>query len=249
MATQHLVRATRQAGVLTLTLADPRRRNALSVAMVEALRASLAADCGSGADRSSTVVLRGDGGCFSSGHDLQEITAARDDEAALRKIFEACGELMRAVREHPVPIIAAITGPAYAAGCELAASADIVVADEASAKFATPGVRLGLFCHTPAVALVRALGGGAGGARRAGHMLYTGLPVGAAAAASLGLVHELAPAGGADAAAQRIAHAIAGWPVELQDIVLLLVVCARINRPFIFSAHLHCPHCCDTIAR
>jgi len=214
MAVRHLVRATRHhTGVLTLTMANPSNRNALSTEMMGTLCSMLAADRADGlVGGARVVVISGDGGCFSAGHDLREIEAARNDSEALLRLFESCGELMKAVREHPVPIIAAVDGPAHAAGCELAASADIVVADEGTATFATPGVRMGLFCHTPAVALVKALGGGAAGARRAALMLYSGTPVSASAAASMGLVHELAPAGNVAAVAHDLAAAIASAP-------------------------------------
>jgi enoyl-CoA hydratase/carnithine racemase len=227
-----LVRATRHhAGVLSLTMANPSKRNALSSEMMGALRSALAADRDGGlAGGSRVVVISGEGSCFSAGHDLREVEAARHDAEALLRIFESCGELMSAVREHPVPVIAAVDGPAHAAGCELAASADIVVADEATATFATPGVRIGLFCHTPAVAIVRALGGGTAGARRAALMLYTGKPVSASVAASLGLVHELAPAGSVSAVAHGIAAAISqASPAVVRDGKRVLAESSRVT--------------------
>eukprot|EP00967_Tisochrysis_lutea_P098619 scaffold145746_cov33-Tisochrysis_lutea.AAC.1 len=210
MAAQQLVRVSHRAGVMTLTMANPKSRNALSSTMIQTLRSHLEADCSHGIQSGArVVVLTGCNGCFSSGHDLKEIMAARQDEQALARIFEGCGALMTAIREHPVPVIAAVDGPAHAAGCELVASADIVVADELSATFATPGVRIGLFCHTPSVAIANALGGGAAGARRAALMLYSGKPVEARAAAEIGLVHEVARAGRALHAANEIAASIA----------------------------------------
>jgi enoyl-CoA hydratase/carnithine racemase len=212
-------------------MASPSNRNALSSEMMSALRSSLAADRDGGLNGSRVVVISGEG-CFSAGHDLREIEAARNDSEALLRIFESCGELMKAVREHPVPVIAAVDGPAHAAGCELAASADIVVADERTATFATPGVRVGLFCHTPAVAVVKALGGGASGARRAALMLYSGRPVSASTAATLGLVHELAPPGRVAAVAHELALAIASAsPAVVRDGKRVLAESSRATSP------------------
>ena len=125
-----------------------------------------------------------------------ELTGPGAAEASLEAVFGRCERLMAALHAVPVPVVAAVQGPAFAAGCQLVAGCDLVVADAARATFATPGVKIGAFCHTPAVSVVRALGGGAGGARRAAGLLYTGEPISAETAQRIGLVHELAPEGG-----------------------------------------------------
>ena len=167
------------------------------------------------------VVLRGEGPAFSSGHDLKEIRAAAaltdpaERDAALAAVFDQCEQLMKALRHVPVPVIAAVHGPAQAAGCQLVAACDLVVADRVHASFATPGVKIGLFCHTPAVSVVHALGGGVGGARRAAKLLYTGEPIGADDAERIGLVHELAPEGGAGEVSARLALQVASYSAEV----------------------------------
>ncbi len=200
-------------GIVTVTLTNGRRRNPMSTSTMRQLRAALDAAAASTATRA--VVLQAEGPAFSAGHDLKELTAAsalpvaEERDTALRTIFNECSSLMRALREVPVPVIAAVHGPAHAAGAQLAASCDIVVADRVHATFATPGVKIGIFCHTPAVAVVRALGGGGGGARRAAKLLYTGEPIGAEEAERIGLVHELAPEGEASTVAARLAATVA----------------------------------------
>ena len=158
-------------GVLTLTLNRPRQRNALSSPLMEDLTRALTG--ASESPKVRAIVLRAAGPVFSSGHDLKELHAAatENDAVELRRIFDRCEALMHAVRNAPVPVIAAVGGAAHAAGCQLVAHCDLVVADAERASFATPGVKIGLFCHTPAVAVVRALGGGTSGARRAAMML------------------------------------------------------------------------------
>lgn len=130
------------------------------------------------------VVLCASGPVFSAGHDLSEMVGRRlDDE---REIFEVCTEMMDTVQAIPQPVIAAVQGPAIAAGCQLAASCDLVVASS-TAVFGTPGVRIGLFCSTPMVALSRAVG-----RKRAMQMVLTGETIDAATAADWGLVNLVA---------------------------------------------------------
>jgi enoyl-CoA hydratase/carnithine racemase len=204
-ASPRVVAARDSLGVATLTLSEPGRRNALSSAMMAELTAGLEASRDARA-----IVLRAEGPSFCAGHDLRELKAAASEgDHAVQAIFDRCSALMRALREAPTPVIAAVHGPAFAAGCQLVATCDIVVADAANASFATPGLKIGRFCHTPAVAVVEACGGGAAGARRVARMLFTGEPIDGEEALRMGLVHELAPAGGAPAAAAAVAAQVA----------------------------------------
>ncbi|MFL1462879.1 enoyl-CoA hydratase-related protein [Roseococcus sp. DSY-14] len=180
-----MIRATRGPdGVALLVLDRPAARNALSLAMLEALRDALRE-----AEDARCVVLAAEGPAFCAGHDLREMTAARDDADGGRALFARtlalCAEVMQAVVNHPVPVIAAVEGIATAAGCQLAASCDVVLAAP-SAGFCTPGVAIGLFCSTPSVALTRAVG-----RRAAMEMLLTGRVVPAAEAVQMGLATRL----------------------------------------------------------
>ena len=192
-------------GVCTLTLARPQARNALSLAMLDTLRETFAKI---ERDRSvRVVVLAADGPVFSSGHDLKEITAARQNADRGRAFFEdtlaRCAAMMQAIVALPQPVIAAVEGVATAAGCQLVATCDLAIAG-ANARFCTPGVNIGLFCSTPMVALSRNLS-----RKHAMEMLLTGDMVGAEDAVRFGLVNRVAPAGGALAAAQEMAAGIA----------------------------------------
>lgn len=141
------------------------------------------------------------GPVFSAGHDLSEmVDRTLDDE---RIVFEACTAMMDTVQAVPQPVIAAVQGPAIAAGCQLAASCDLVVASS-DAVFGTPGVRIGLFCSTPMVALSRAVG-----RKRAMQMLLTGETVDAATAADWGLVNVVVPPNQLDASVRDLAARIA----------------------------------------
>jgi|SRR5579875_2198306 len=179
MPTNLLVEET--GGVLTLTLNRPEKRNPLSSAMMTELIAALRA---AGARREvRAVILRGAGSAFSAGHDLAEMTGR--DLGFYRQLFDLCCQLMESVQAIPQPVIAQVHGIATAAGCQLAATCDLVIAGE-SARFATPGVRIGLFCSTPMVALSRAIG-----AKRAMEMLLSGQPIDARTAESWGLVNHV----------------------------------------------------------
>ena len=167
--------------IAVLTLNNPQRRNALSRPLLESLRerlAQVAADPGA-----HVVVLRAEGPVFSSGHDLRELVGGREEDYAC--LFALCTEVMEAVRQLPQPVIAEVQGLATAAGCQLAATCDLVVASTAAA-FATPGVMIGLFCTTPAVALCRAVP-----SKKALEMLLTGNPISAAEAERVGLVNRV----------------------------------------------------------
>ena len=147
-----LLRADR-AGVTTLTLNRPDQFNALSEALIDELGAALAAIATDPSVR--VVVLAGAGRAFCAGHDLREMRA-RPDPIWHRKLFERCAALMQALPRLPQPVIAQVHGVATAAGCQLVASCDLAVASS-TARFATSGINLGLFCATPAVAVTRNL--------------------------------------------------------------------------------------------
>ena len=171
-------------GIVRLTLNRPERRNALSLGlmrkMIEHLRST-----GSSND-AKVVIIAASGKVFSSGHDLSELRGRTEGD--YREIFETCVELMSTIERIPQPVIAEVQGTATAAGCQLAATCDLVIASE-EATFATPGVRIGLFCSTPMVALSRAIG-----RKRALEMLLTGKPIDAATAVEWGLVNRRVPA-------------------------------------------------------
>ena len=150
------IEVERRAGILMLTLARPERRNSLSEAMLSALQGGIdeaARDAGIRA-----VVIAAKGSAFCAGHDLKELSSRRSDadggRAYFAGIMRQCAEMMRSIVRCPKPVIAAVQGPASAAGCQLVASCDLAVASE-QASFATPGVNIGLFCSTPMVALSR----------------------------------------------------------------------------------------------
>jgi enoyl-CoA hydratase/carnithine racemase len=183
-----LVRRETTGGIAVLTLANPRRRNALSGAMLSALAEALAQIEKQAAGDSATVravVLRADGPVFSAGHDLRELTTGAEPEH--RALFALCTNVMEAIRLLPVPVLAEVHALATAAGCQLAASCDLIVASE-SASFATPGVQIGLFCTTPGVAVARALP-----LKRAMEMLLTGDAMPAKEALAAGLVNRVVP--------------------------------------------------------
>lgn len=193
-----LTRADRD-GVAVLTLTRSEKRNALSDATLEALDDALAAIAQDGAVRA--VVVASEGPVFSAGHDLKQLDAGRSDADGGRAYFEGvfshCSAVMQRLAALPQPTIAAVEGLATAAGCQLVATCDLVVAGE-NARFQTPGVNIGLFCSTPMVALTRAVA-----PRHAMEMLLTGDPIDARTALAIGLVNRIAPAG------ETLTHAIA----------------------------------------
>jgi enoyl-CoA hydratase/carnithine racemase len=185
MADQPLVLREDDAGVTTLTLNRPEARNALSLDMLRALRSSLAA-----LEANATVkvvVLAGAGPAFCAGHDLKELRAQDYGRAYTEALFLECGEVMKAIVRLPKPVIARVHGVATAAGCQLVATCDLAVAAE-DARFATPGVNIGLFCSTPMVALSRNVG-----AKHAMRMLLTGDLIDARTAIRIGLVNDVVP--------------------------------------------------------
>ncbi len=174
-------------GVLRLVLNDSGRRNALSEEMLAALRGVLTESAVEPAVR--VLVIAAQGPAFCAGHDLKQLNAARqaDDKgrAYYEKIMTACSAMMQAIVRHPRPVIAEVAGVATAAGCQLVASCDLAVAG-ASARFATPGINIGLFCSTPMVALSRNVS-----RKNAMEMLLLGDLVGAEKAHSIGLVNRV----------------------------------------------------------
>ena len=163
--------------VTRITLDRPQKRNALSLDLMADLTAALRGATG------RVVVIAGAGPCFSAGHDLGEI--AEGDTVAHARVFAACVELMETVQSIDQPVIAEVHGVATAAGCQLVAACDLAVA-ESSARFGTPGVKIGLFCSTPMVPLSRSIG-----PKRSMQMLLTGELVDAATAVEWGLVNEV----------------------------------------------------------
>jgi enoyl-CoA hydratase/carnithine racemase len=182
-----------------LNLNRPEKRNALSLAHMQELIDSLKAIGES--KEIQVVVLGGNGPAFCAGHDLSEMVG-RDPEF-YRHLFDVCCELMETVQAIPQPVIAKVHGVATAAGCQLAATCDLVVASE-EARFATPGVRIGLFCSTPMVALSRAIG-----QKKAMEMLLTGDFISAEEALAHGLVNKVVPAEEFEAETQKLADKIA----------------------------------------
>jgi enoyl-CoA hydratase/carnithine racemase len=171
--------------IATVTLTNPERRNALSL---ETMREMLAVFDALGADRTvKVIVLEAVGPAFSAGHDLRELRHAGDeaDVAKFREIFDACVTMMTKIQTIGQPVIAQIAGIATAAGCQLVATCDLAVASSA-ATFATPGVKIGLFCTTPMVALTRTIG-----RKHAMEMLLTGDFIDAATAERWGLVNRV----------------------------------------------------------
>jgi enoyl-CoA hydratase/carnithine racemase len=188
-------------GITTLTLNRPAARNALSIGLMEALDTELVAIGGDPSVR--VVILAGNGPAFCAGHDLREIRATPTREA-YEQVFAVCSRLMQRMVHLPKPVIAQVHGVATAAGCQLVATADLAVAAE-SARFATPGVDIGLFCSTPMVALTRAVS-----RKAAMEMLLTGDLVPAATARDLGLVNRVVPDAELADAALTFARQIAG---------------------------------------
>ena len=177
------VRYERDGAVAYVTMNRPKKRNALSLDHMRELTGcfeSIGEDKGV-----SVVVLAGEGPGFCAGHDLSEMVGQAPD--FYRHTFDVCCELMDAIRSIPQPVIARVHGIATAAGCQLAATCDLVVASE-EASFATPGVKIGLFCSTPMVALSRAVG-----QKKAMEMLLTGDFVPAEEALRIGLVNKVVP--------------------------------------------------------
>ena len=188
-----------QDGIAIVTLNRPNRRNALSLELMTELIGCL--DEIGRHSGSRAVILAAGGKVFCSGHDLGEM--AGQDINGYRRTFDVCIELMEKVQSIPQPVIAEVQGMATAAGCQLVATCDLAIASE-EASFATPGVKIGLFCTTPMVALTRAVG-----RKRALEMLLTGDLVDAKTAAEWGLINRVVPAQALAAETRKLALRIA----------------------------------------
>jgi enoyl-CoA hydratase/carnithine racemase len=189
MMSEDILLEDRQGAVVRLVLNRPGARNSLSLAMLQRLTEAVTR---LGADNGvHVIVIAANGPGFCAGHDLKELTAARHGKDKGRAFFEttmrSCSELMMSVVRCPKTVIAEVDGIATAAGCQLVASCDLAVASEA-AKFATPGVNIGLFCSTPMIALSRNVG-----RKAAMRMLLTGDMMPAEEAKAMGLISDIAP--------------------------------------------------------
>ena len=193
------------AGVAVLTLNQPASRNTLSEAMLEALGDALTAIAHDESVRA--VVLAANGPAFCAGHDLKELSRHRSEadggRAYFKHIMTMCSTMMQQIIALPQPVIAAVQGPASAAGCQLVASCDLAIGSKA-AKFATPGVHIGLFCSTPMVALSRDVA-----RKHAMEMLLVGDLIPAEEAARIGLINRVVANGRERDEAIKLAHRIA----------------------------------------
>ena len=182
-----------------VTMNRPDKRNALSLAHMQELKECFASIGES--KESQVIVLQANGPAFCAGHDLSEMVD-RDPEF-YRRLFDVCTELMTTMQDVPQPVIAEVHGVATAAGCQLVATCDLVVAAE-EARFATPGVRIGLFCSTPMVALSRSVG-----QKKAMEMLLTGDFISAEEARAEGLVNRVVAADELSGESRKLADKIA----------------------------------------
>ncbi len=202
---QDILLTQHDGAITTLTLNAPTTINALSTAMLTRLGAALAEIAARPATR--VVILKAEGRNFCAGHDLREIQGLRaapdQGRAGLTALFTLCSTVMQQIATLPQPVIAQVQGVATAAGCQLAASCDMVVASE-TARFGVNGVNIGLFCHTPLVALSRKVP-----PAQAFEMAATGEFIPAARAQALGLVTRLAPPEGLEAATRALAETLA----------------------------------------
>jgi enoyl-CoA hydratase/carnithine racemase len=198
VGTTELLDVERAGDVVTLSLNRPTQRNALSRELMGDVTAALGA---LGTDPEvRVVVLAARGPAFSAGHDLSEMVGLELED--YREIFELCTRMMTAIHELPQPVIARVHGMATAAGCQLVAACDLVVASS-EARFATPGVKIGLFCTTPMVEVTRSIG-----RKRALEMLLTGTPIDAQTAAEWGLVNKVVAPDELEAATDELARQI-----------------------------------------
>jgi enoyl-CoA hydratase/carnithine racemase len=209
-----MILPTRQDGVLTITMNRPEARNALSESLMRVLQLTL--DEAEDDKTVRVIVIAAKGPAFCAGHDLKEMTSHRGDAdkglAHYRSIFQQCSRLMQTIVRHRKPVIAQVHATATAAGCQLVASCDLAVASS-EARFATPGVNIGLFCSTPMVALSRVVP-----RKPALEMLLTGEAIGAEEAKRLGLVNRVAAPAELEKEAQALARFIASKPTATIEI-------------------------------
>jgi enoyl-CoA hydratase/carnithine racemase len=197
---EHLL-VERDGPAARITLNRPEKRNALSLELMRELIGALSE--ASADTETRAIVVAGAGPAFSAGHDLAEMVGR--DAGFYDELFDVCTELMEAVHRVPQPVIARVHGIATAAGCQLVAACDLAVAAE-EARFATPGVKIGLFCSTPMVPVSRAVG-----RKRALELLFTGEPIDARTAADWGLVNRVVPAERLDEVVAELVAAIARY--------------------------------------
>lgn len=195
-----MVRTERRAPIATVTLDRPEKRNALSLDVLRALTSAMRAFADDTEVR--VVVLAAVGPAFSAGHDIAEMVDERG-QLYYAELFDECVELMQAIRDLPQVVIAKVQGVATAAGCQLVAACDLAIAAD-TATFATPGVRIGLFCSTPMVPVARAIG-----RKRALELLFTGDPIDATTAVDWGLINHAVPPAELDAAVDALARRVA----------------------------------------
>lgn len=188
-------------GITTLTLNDPGRRNSLSMGMMEALSGRLTEVADDPETR--VVVIAAEGKVFCAGHDLKEMRDQFDSHEYQIRLFKLCSDVMQQVVNLPKPVIARVAGVATAAGCQLVASCDLAVATD-TARFATPGVNIGLFCSTPMVALSRNVS-----RKQAMEMLLTGEMISARKAEHIGLVNRVVEEQSLDETVYSLAATIA----------------------------------------
>jgi enoyl-CoA hydratase/carnithine racemase len=191
---------TRDEAAGRIVLNRPEKRNALSLELIEELIAALREMSAQREDRA--IVIEGAGPAFSAGHDLSEMIGR--DREFLAHLFDRCSALMETLHEIPQPVIAKVHGIATAAGCQLVAACDLAVAAEGT-RFATPGVKIGLFCSTPMVPVSRAVG-----RKRAMQMLLTGEPITAETALDWGLINRVVPREELETAVAELVSTIAG---------------------------------------
>jgi enoyl-CoA hydratase/carnithine racemase len=183
-----------------LTLNRPEIRNALSLEMIESVLDALNKVQNDG--RISVLIIRANGQVFSAGHDIREMSKKRESIDKIREIFTRCNTMMMKIHDLPQPVIAQVNGVATAAGCQLVAACDLAIA-ESGARFATPGVKIGLFCTTPMIPLVRVIG-----RRRAMDMLLSGRFISAEEALQFGLINRVTTA-------EKLAEETRSWAMEL----------------------------------
>ena len=193
-----LVDVDKASRIATVTLNRPEKRNALSLELMERLSRTLK-EIGERRDV-AVVILTANGSVFSAGHDLGELVDRSVED--YQRIFDQCTVMMETIQKIPQPVIAMVRGIATAAGCQLVASCDLAFAEE-GASFGTPGVRIGLFCSTPMVAVSRAIG-----RKRALQMLLTGERIDARTAAEWGLINEAVPSAELEEHTRRVAMQI-----------------------------------------
>ena len=190
---------TRDGSAARIVLNRPEKRNALSLELMEEMTGALR-DAAAMRD-TRAIVIEGAGTAFSAGHDLSEMIGKPRE--FLADLFDRCSVMMQTIHEIPAPVIAKVHGIATAAGCQLVAACDLAIAAEGT-RFATPGVKIGLFCSTPMVPVSRAIG-----RKRAMEMLLTGEPIDAATALDWGLVNRVVPRDELEPAVAELVGAIA----------------------------------------